>query len=118
MLRQCKRTNRYAVSPFFSFALLTCSSFAQYGRNFDSIEWAVADADLVVSAKVADVKFERRHEDSGWLRVTLDVKETLKGRKSTRSNLRLGRMDLWTLSQSGKILSAMPFGSFLATLQR
>ncbi len=50
----------------------------------DSIEWATADADLVVRGKVSNVAVSKSKASPGWFVVTLSVAETLKGQAQKR----------------------------------
>ncbi len=57
-------------------------SHAQMGYTQASIEWLVADSDVVVRASVVDVSPERpdrEREELVWKTITVDVHETLKG---------------------------------------
>ena len=52
------------------------------GYTQASIEWLVADSDVVVQASIVDVspgRPDREREELVWKTITVDVHETLKG---------------------------------------
>jgi hypothetical protein len=57
--------------------------FAQYGADFESIEWIIASSDVVVRATVEDLAFKDfvpAFGDGQWVTITLKVEATLKGK--------------------------------------
>jgi hypothetical protein len=59
-------------------------SFAQIGMTLMSLEWLVADADVVVRGSIVDVSPEPPDGQWVWLTLTLEVDETLKGEHAPR----------------------------------
>jgi hypothetical protein len=70
----------YLAPAVIALALTASQSFAQMGYQACSLEWLVADSDVVVRASVINV------EQEVWNTVTVKVHETLKGdRAETRT---------------------------------
>src|SRR4051794_35699043 len=81
-----------AAAAFMSALVLLASGLAGRCRAEvnvgDSIEWRVADADLVVRCKLVDAADDGRDEVNRWQRLTFDVYETIKGPPADRLTVR------------------------------
>ncbi len=72
-------TKRVLLVVVACSALAARIADAQVGIVFESIEWRVAQSDAIVRANVNDVNFEPLKNGSGWVVVTLGVRETIQG---------------------------------------
>ena len=73
-------------------------SHAQMGYTQASIEWLVADSDVVVRASVVDVspgRPDREREELVWRTITVDVHETLKGSPRKRLDFAFLSLRRW-----------------------
>ena len=50
----------------------------------ESLEWIVADSDLIVRGKIAKVESFNDEQQTAWEEATVQVNETIKGRPKNR----------------------------------